>query len=48
MTFACGTAEQAVERALELTGRRFRDIVVIDPSGKQAGAAEFVRIVDAD
>jgi hypothetical protein len=48
MTFACGTAEQALERVQELTGRQFRDIVVIDPSGKEAGAEQFARVVDVD
>jgi hypothetical protein len=47
MTFACGTEDQALERAQDLTGRRFRDVVVIDPSGKETGAAAFMRLAEA-
>jgi hypothetical protein len=48
MTFACGTSEQALQKAQELTWRGFRDIVVIDPSGKGTGAKEFARLADVD
>ncbi len=35
MTFACGTDEQAMEKTWELQRRGFREVVVVDHSGKE-------------
>ncbi len=43
MTFACGTDEQALERTLELERRGFREVAIIDRSGREHSAAAFER-----
>lgn len=48
MTFACGTDEQAMEKTWELQRRGFRDIVVIDHTGKERSASAFERSLDID
>ncbi|KAB1079437.1 hypothetical protein F6X53_10570 [Methylobacterium soli] len=48
MTFACGTDEQAMEKTWELQRRGFRDIVVVDPAGRELGASAFERSLDID
>ncbi len=45
-TFACGTADQALEKTWELTRRGFKDIVVTDPKGRASDAAAFERSLD--
>lgn len=46
--FACGTADQALEKTWELAGRGFKDILVIDPKGQEMNAAAFERSMDLD
>lgn len=48
LRFACGTDEQAMEKTWELQRRGFRDIVVVDPAGKELGAAAFERSLGID
>jgi hypothetical protein len=48
MTFACGTDEQAMEKTWELQRRGFRDVVVLDPKGREMGAVAFERSLDID
>ena len=48
ITFACGTDEQAMEKAWELQRRGFRHLVVIDPTGRELEAAAFERSLDID
>ena len=48
LTFACGTDEQAMEKTWELQRRGFRDVVVVDPKGRELGAAAFERSLDID
>ena len=48
MTFACGTDEQAMEKTWELKRRGFRDVVVVDPQGRELGAVAFERSLDID
>ena len=48
MTFACGTDEQAMEKTWELQRRGFREVVVIDHTGKERPAAAFERSLDID
>ena len=48
MRFACGTADQALEKTWELARRGFRDILVADPKGKEWNAAAFERSMDLD
>ena len=48
MTFACGTDEQAMEKSWELQRRGFRDVVVVDPKGRELGAAAFERSLGID
>jgi len=48
MTFACGTDEQAMEKTWELRRRGCRDVVVIDPKGKEHGDAAFERSLEID
>ncbi|AWN35528.1 hypothetical protein [Methylobacterium radiodurans] len=48
MTFACGTDEQAMEKTWELQRRGFRDVVVLDPSGRELSAVAFERSLDID
>lgn len=48
MTFACGTDEQAMEKTWELQRRGFRDVVVLDPKGKELNARAFERSLDID
>ena len=48
MTFACGTDEQAMERTWDLQRRGFRDVVVVDPTGRELGAAAFERTLDIE
>lgn len=45
-TFACGTADQALEKTWELARRGFKDIVVTDPKGRASDAAAFERSLD--
>lgn len=46
VTVACGTAEQAVEKALELEARGFRDVMVTDLKGQVRSAAKFARMFE--
>ncbi|KAB1069902.1 hypothetical protein [Methylobacterium planeticum] len=48
MSFACGTDEQAMEKTWELQRRGFRDIVVVEPGGREVAAAAFERSLDID
>ena len=48
MTYACGTDEQAMERTWELKRRGFRDVVVIDPKGRELGAVAFEQSLEID
>ncbi|MDR7035840.1 MULTISPECIES: hypothetical protein [Methylobacterium] len=48
MSFACGTDEQAMEKTWELQRRGFRDVMVVNPSGRVYGAAAFERTLDID
>ena len=48
VTFACGTDEQAMEKTWELQRRGFREVVVIDPQGRELGAVAFERSLDID
>lgn len=48
MNFACGTADQVLERIWELTRRGFRDILVADPGGKEMTGSAFERFLDLD
>ncbi|GEP07067.1 hypothetical protein [Methylobacterium oxalidis] len=48
VVFACGTDEQAMEKTWELQRRGFRDVVVVDPSGRVQAAAAFERSLDID
>lgn len=41
--FACGTADQALDRAQELTSRGFSQVFVTAPSGQVWSAAAFAR-----
>jgi hypothetical protein len=43
---ACGTAEQALEKLLELIGRRLQEITVTDPKGRCMTADEFLRVTE--
>lgn len=45
MRFACGTDEQALERAQELAGRGFGDIYVVDPRGQARTLRVFERLM---
>ena len=47
VTFACGTDEQALERAQELAGRGFRDITVVEPRGQVRTLKAFERLMGA-
>lgn len=47
-TFACGTADQALEKTWELARRGFSDILVADPKGHEMNAAAFERAMDLD
>ena len=47
-TFACGTADQALEKTWELAGRGYKNILVIDPNGLEMNAAAFERSMDLD
>lgn len=47
-TFACGTADQALEKTWELARRGFKDILVIDPKGQESSATAFERTMDLD
>jgi hypothetical protein len=47
-SFACGTTEQALDKVLELLGRRFQDISVTDPNGRRFTADEFQRAFNDD
>lgn len=46
LVFACGTADQALEKTWELAGRGFKDISVADPKGQEMKAAAFERAMD--
>ncbi|WP_082473131.1 hypothetical protein [Methylobacterium sp. Leaf85] len=46
--FACGTADQALEKTWELAGRGFKDILVADPSGQEVNASAFERSMNLD
>ncbi len=48
MTSACGTDEQAMEKTWELQRRGFREVVVIDHSGKELSAPAFERSLEID
>lgn len=48
MVFACGTDEQAMEKTWELQRRGFRDVVVLDPAGRELSAVAFERSLDID
>ena len=48
MSFACGTDEQAMEKTWELQRRGFREVVVLDPKGKELPAPAFERSLDID
>ena len=48
MSFACGTDEQAMEKTWELRRRGFRDVVVVDPKGKELGDGAFERSLEID
>ena len=48
LVFACGTADQALEKTWELAGRGFKDISVADPKGQEMKAAAFERAMDLD
>ncbi|CAA2145171.1 MULTISPECIES: hypothetical protein [Methylobacterium] len=48
LVFACGTADQALEKTWELAGRGFKDICVADPKGREMKAAAFERAMDLD
>ena len=48
VTFACGTAEQAMGKLLELTAQGLADIRVIDPAGVDTPADDFKRKFFAD
>jgi hypothetical protein len=37
--FACGTPEQALDRALELAGRGFKNVIIKDRQGNEWTAA---------
>lgn len=45
VTFACGTDEQALERAQELEGRGFRDIYVVEPRGQARTLRAFRQLM---
>ena len=45
MTFACGTAEQALDRAQSLASRGFREIYVVEPRGQVRTMAAFERLM---
>ena len=38
-SFACGTPDQALDKAFELTDRGFTDVTIKDPKGKEWTAA---------
>ena len=41
MNFACGTSHQALDKAEELAGRGFKDVLIKDPKGKEWTLAAF-------
>jgi hypothetical protein len=41
VTYACGTPDQALNRANELVGRGCKHVVIKDPKGKEWTAAAF-------
>ena len=43
VTVACGTADQAIEKAAELASRGFAAILITDPNGKEWTAADLER-----
>ena len=43
MTFAAGTAEQAVDKVLELLGQGLKDVRVVSPAGAEMAAEDFKR-----
>ena len=47
-SFACGTADQALEKVRELVGRGLQDITVTDPKGRRWTADEFQRASQDD
>jgi hypothetical protein len=47
-SFACGTADQALEKVRELVGRGFQSITVTDPKGRCRTGDEFQRGFDDD
>ena len=46
VVFACGTADQALDRANELASRGFKDIYVVEPRGQVRTMAAFARLMD--
>lgn len=45
VSFACGTSDQALDKADELGGRGFKDIRITDPKGKEWTAAALEQSV---
>lgn len=43
VSFACGTAEQALDRMIELTSRGFDQVRLTDPKGKEWTLRDFER-----
>jgi hypothetical protein len=43
-SFACGTTERALDKVLELLGRRFQDISVTDRKGRKHGRRVSARL----
>lgn len=41
VSFACGTADQALDKSDELSARGFKDVTIKDPKGKEWTAAAF-------
>ncbi len=41
--FACGTPDQALDKADELTGRGMMIVTIVDPAGREWSLADFRR-----
>lgn len=48
VVFACGTADQALEKTWELAGRGFKDILVASPTGREMNATAFEKSMNLD
>jgi hypothetical protein len=48
VSIACGTAEQALEKLLDLLRRGFQDLTVTDPKGREWTADDFQRVSEHD